>query len=76
MRRSVVDNTRSPGVFVVGANVTLEDVVVKNTRGARGDRRFGRGIVVQDDEGGSRAHLEIRRVILSGNHDAGLFVRG
>lgn len=69
----IVDDTRGTAVGIVGAgtDVTLEDVVVVNTRPRARDDAGGRGINVQRG-----AHLTGTRVIVTGNRDVGVYASG
>ena len=63
-RRVLVARNRRFGVLasLAGTHVTLEDVVIRDTRRAPGETAFGRGINVQ--YGGQ---LEAKRLLLEGN---------
>jgi hypothetical protein len=69
-RRVWIEDTREIGVYGSGAGtLTLEDVVVRGTRGRASDEAGGRGVQVQWD-----VTLDATRVLVTDNRDFGFFV--
>lgn len=70
VRRSLLAGNRELGVFVaIEAALLMENSVVRDTKSRASDRAFGRGLTVQQ---GARA--EVRRSVLAGNRELGVFV--
>ncbi|MGF1467773.1 MAG: DUF1565 domain-containing protein [Sandaracinaceae bacterium] len=69
---SVLDGNRSAGLVVAdeGSHVVATDLRVRRTRGERGTGLRGFGVLVV------WGRLELRRVLLDGNRDAGLLAIG
>jgi hypothetical protein len=70
-RRALFERNCDVAVMVsrAGASVSLEDVVVRDTRSREGDRAFGRGLEVQDG-----AAAEVRRALFERNRDVAIMV--
>ncbi|WP_437525539.1 right-handed parallel beta-helix repeat-containing protein [Sorangium sp. So ce726] len=76
-RGSVVEGSRTAGVFIEGADATLERVAVRRTLPQASDGRFGRGIEVhalgaQD----GRSGLVLRSSLVEESVDSGLALFG
>jgi uncharacterized protein DUF1565 len=75
LRRSLIAHNHEVGVFVMGAAMTVEDVVVVDSQPVGG--RFGRGL---DVEPGTTpptpSSVTVRRTVLDDNHEIGLFLHG
>jgi hypothetical protein len=77
LRASLVDESRTIGVAVVGAEATIEATMVRDTQPRASDQAFGRGISVElgyDSARGSTA--TIRGVRIERSHELGLMVVG
>ncbi len=69
--RVLVSDNHDVGVLVhaAGTTVSLTDIVVRDTLPRESDGLGGRGIAAQDS-----AHIEGQRLLVSGNHESGLFL--
>ena len=77
VRSSVVSDNRGAGLVVVGADVVLEGVVVRDTKPRSSDGAFGRGIDLEVDPAtGEPAILTMTASLVAGSHDVGLFASG
>ncbi|HZO17261.1 MAG TPA: hypothetical protein VFB62_28485, partial [Polyangiaceae bacterium] len=76
VRTSLVEQSHTNGVYVAGAEATLEASVVRDTQpNARG--RFGRGVTAQAySTTGPPSALLLRASLVDQNHDTGVFVAG
>jgi hypothetical protein len=76
-RGSVVEGSRTAGVFIEGADATLERVAVRRTLPQALDGRFGRGIEVHAlDAPDGRSGLVIRSSLVEESVDSGLALFG
>ncbi|WP_437753959.1 hypothetical protein [Sorangium sp. So ce1389] len=73
-RGAVLERSRSHGVFIEGADVTLEGVAVRGTLPRASDERFGRGIEVHAREG--RGSLVLRSSLVEESVESGLTIFG
>ncbi|XXY53625.1 right-handed parallel beta-helix repeat-containing protein [Sorangium sp. So ce269] len=73
-RGSLFERSRSLGVFIEGADVTLEGVAVRRTLPRASDERFGRGIEVHAR--GGRSHLVLRSSLVEESVESGLTIFG
>ncbi len=67
IERVIVEDARGAGIYVVDAEATLRDVVVRDTR-LLDTGRFGRGLTLE-----TAAVVDAERVALVRNHDVGAF---
>jgi hypothetical protein len=76
LRRSLIEQVTGVGGYGIGAAMTLEESVVRGTE-AGPDGIFGRGLNVHADPGGDTpSTLVVRRSIVEGSHEAGVFAYG
>jgi hypothetical protein len=73
LRSSLIERATEIGVYVSGAQVTIEDVAVRDTR-TQGNL-FGRGLVVVSN-GADAADAQVSRSVFEGNSEANVFVGG
>ncbi|KYF76712.1 hypothetical protein BE11_44050 [Sorangium cellulosum] len=74
LRRSLVERNRTIGVYILGADATMEASVVQGTQ-PQGDGRFGRGLSIEyDPNTRERASVTVRASLLSQNHELGMLV--
>ncbi|HTN84441.1 MAG TPA: right-handed parallel beta-helix repeat-containing protein, partial [Sorangium sp.] len=73
-RGAVLERSRSHGVFIEGADVTLERVAVRGTLPRASDGRFGRGIEVHAREG--RSSFVLRSSLVEESVESGLAIFG
>ncbi len=86
LRGSLVEANADVGLFVVSADLTVVDSVIRGTLPNPNNQLFGRGIGVQprcDETSGElncedypRSKLIVRGSVIEQNHDYGLFVSG
>jgi hypothetical protein len=75
--RSVVDDNRQTGIFVQGADMTIESSVVRGTQPQASDQKEGRGIEIDDDpQTGARSTATVRTSVVDGNREVGIYVQG
>ena len=76
LKSSLVERSQLEGVFIEGANATIEASVVRDTvPDAQG--LFGRGVDLMPDETTEApATLVIRQSLIDHNHDIGVFIAG
>ncbi|WP_437323218.1 right-handed parallel beta-helix repeat-containing protein [Sorangium sp. So ce381] len=73
---SLVASAEEIGVYVGGADATIESIVVRGTR-SRIDGTSGRGIAVEDDPSTKqRARVAIHTSLVEQNHEIGVFIGG
>jgi len=76
LRGALIEHNHEQGVFVAGAEVTLETCVVRTTEPDAGGL-FGRGLNVQARaSNGAPSTLQLRRSVVEQNHDVGVYVGG
>ncbi|MGK3959011.1 hypothetical protein WMF38_38895 [Sorangium sp. So ce118] len=76
-RGSLLERSRSHGVFIEGADVTLEGVAVRDTLPRASDERFGRGIEVHAlGAPDRRSTLVIRSSLVEESVESGLAIFG
>ncbi|HZO15697.1 MAG TPA: DUF1565 domain-containing protein [Polyangiaceae bacterium] len=74
--RSLVEETREVGVMVIGADATLEGVVVRDTL-PNVSGELGRGVTIQSSpDSGAGATARIGGSLVERNHDNGVLVIG
>ncbi|MGK3987318.1 right-handed parallel beta-helix repeat-containing protein [Sorangium sp. So ce136] len=74
LRRSLLEQNRKAGMYIVGADAMIEATVVRDTQPIS-DGRFGRGISIESDpDTHERANVTVRASLLSKNHEFGIFV--
>jgi len=72
---SIVEDSRSFGVLVVGSEATIESSIVRATQLQASDGTLGNGILVQHDpESGRRSTASIAGSVVDQSREAGLFV--
>ncbi|HZO14789.1 MAG TPA: hypothetical protein VFB62_16055 [Polyangiaceae bacterium] len=75
LRASLLEQSREFGVFVLGADVTVDASVVRDTQpNAQG--LFGRGLNVITDARGTPATLSLEGSVVERSHDFAVFVFG
>lgn len=73
---SLVEHTTERGVYLEGAELVAERVVVRDTQPGAADGT-GRGLNVRDDPAtGARGSLELRDSVVELSHEAGLMIHG
>ncbi|MDI3283432.1 right-handed parallel beta-helix repeat-containing protein [Polyangium sp. 15x6] len=72
LTNSLVERATSAGVVALGATVTIERSVVRETKSDAGGAA-GRGILAQPDDT-TRSHLTVRDSSVERNHETGIFV--
>ncbi len=76
-RGAVIEGSRTVGVFIDGADATLEGVVVRRTLPRASDDRFGRGIEVHSlGAQAGRGHLALRSSLVEESVESGLVLFG
>ncbi|WP_437722498.1 hypothetical protein [Sorangium sp. So ce861] len=76
-RGAVIEGSRTAGVFIEGAEATLEGVAIRRTLPRASDERFGRGIAVQGlDVQGAPGHLVLRSSLVEDSVESGLTIIG
>ncbi len=74
---TLVERSHDLGVFVAGSEVTLEGLVVRDTLPRQSDQQFGHGIELGPaPDSGDPASAVVRRSLVEGSHDVGVFVAG
>jgi hypothetical protein len=73
VQTSVIERNIDAGVFIHGADVTLDRVVVRDTASQSGDNRGGRGVNI-DYEKADRSFVTIQRSLIERSVGSGLFV--
>ncbi|HZO14568.1 MAG TPA: right-handed parallel beta-helix repeat-containing protein [Polyangiaceae bacterium] len=76
VRRSVVTNNRTDGMFFRGIGATIEATVVSDTQSQASDGNFGGGIGAGVGPTGERGNLTIDACVLSHNRYGGIEVVG
>jgi len=75
LRSSLLDNNSEFGVSVLGSDIHLDGVAIRDTKPQQSDRRFGQGISVQAMENfGPRSSGAIRSSWIERNFGAGIAV--
>ncbi|WP_437315229.1 hypothetical protein [Sorangium sp. So ce385] len=76
-RGAAIEGSRTAGVFIEGAEATLEGVAIRRTLPRASDERFGRGIAVQGlDAQGAPGRLELRSSLVEDSVETGLSIIG
>ena len=73
---SVVERNRHNGVFIGGADGTIDATVVRDTQPEMAIGKSGRGVSAEDDPEGQRSTLTVRDSVIERNHDMGAWVSG
>lgn len=77
VRASVVADNHDHGMFIFGANVTVEGTIVSRTLLQTSDQRWGRGIGIQSNpETGAPSTVVLRASLVEQSHDVGVYVSG
>jgi hypothetical protein len=77
MKRSIVERNRDSGIFLSGAEATIDGSVVRDTMAVEKDKMFGRGISARGDVvGKTPSKLTLRGSIVERNHSAGVWISG
>jgi hypothetical protein len=72
LSRASISRNRDVGVFVAdGSNVSMRDLLIRDTQSEAIDDTGGRGLNVQQD-----ASVEASRTLIAGNAEVGVFVGG
>ena len=74
LRSSLIERNRDVGVFVSGAQATLESVLIRDTQVDAADQTGGRGIDIQSHPStGVRGTAAIRACVVERNREVGIF---
>jgi hypothetical protein len=73
---AAIDRCFDIGVFIAGAEVTIENTAVRDTLPEAARAIGGRGIVLQEGLLGEAAKATLRRSVVERSHDAGFIVVG
>jgi len=77
IRWSVLERNHAVAVLALGADVTLEGAILRDTQPIVESSTMGRGLEAGDDPPtGQRAHATVRGSIVEHNHDVGVFIHG
>lgn len=69
VRRVVIEGNREGGVVAdTKAEITLEDVLIRNTLSQQAGQVFGRGLIIQGE-----AQAQARRILIQGNRELGVY---
>ncbi|WP_437965974.1 right-handed parallel beta-helix repeat-containing protein [Sorangium sp. So ce260] len=75
VRASVIEQSRGTGVYVIASEATVEDSVIRDSTGIDADAA-GMGVIVSLNSRGLPGEASIRRSVIEGNEEAGIFVQG
>jgi hypothetical protein len=74
VRASIIERAHSVGLSVVGADATIESVIVRDTQ-PRTDQRFGDGIGIEPHVASSQGStVTIHATVVDGSFDSGIYV--
>jgi hypothetical protein len=74
---SLIEQNQEQGIFTMGAEVTIDGVVVRDTLSSTVDQFGGQGLVVLDSPTqGRRSVIAMRSAVVEANHVAGIHVEG
>jgi hypothetical protein len=77
VRDSLIERNGELGVYVSGAEVSLEGVVVRDSQPSQSDPRTGRGINIRlDQPTGTPSTASITGSVIEGNHGIGIHLSG
>jgi hypothetical protein len=74
--QSIVERNLGNGVFVGGADATIDATVVRDTKPDMATGKSGRGVSAEDDPAGERSTISVRDSLIERNHDMGVWVSG
>jgi len=74
--KSLVERAHLFGIYPVGAIVTIEDSVIRDTQPRASDNTAGRGIEAEDLDATHRTTLTVRRSLVERNHQIGIYLGG
>ncbi len=77
LQHTLIEHSHEYGVFVAGAEVSLDGLVVRDTLPRQSDLTLGRGINIQaDDDTGIPTTATITASLVERSHELGVFVSG
>jgi hypothetical protein len=73
---SLVEHNENGGLYILGADATIEGTLVRDSLPEPISQQFGRGIQIQNTSMGDRANVVVRDSLVERSMDVGVFAAG